>query len=200
MPHICQTHQLQKYSHSTTIQKNSHSTRNIYLRFLRLFGTLLPIQVVGFAETHSIMPIFTTISTQHIVPLATHFNALVWSLINSYFPLFFGPPALFPWLRWFYRVHTLINRPLIRARHRINPEGLRLFVCIHHVPMADISFGFFFIEVYRTNCMWTRNTIKLPPPTATRSSLKIHHLPSLMGTIDLKLHLIALAANIVLRL
>jgi hypothetical protein len=146
------------------------------------------------------VPLFTTISTPHIVSLATHFNALVWLLINSSFPLFFGSPALFPWLRWFYRFHTLINRPLIRARHRTNPGGIGLSVCIQHVPMADISLGFSSIEVYCTNWMWTRNTIKLPPPTATCSSLKIHNLPSLMGTINLKLHLIAPPENIVLRL
>jgi hypothetical protein len=154
------THQLQKYSHSTSIQKCSHSTRNIYLRFLRLFGILLLIRVVGFVVIPSIVPLFTTISTPHIVALATHFNALIWLLINSYFPLFFGPPALFPWLRWFYRFHTLINRPLIRAKHRINPGGIGFSVCIHHVPMANISLRFSFIEVYRTNCMWARNSIK----------------------------------------
>jgi hypothetical protein len=155
---------------------------------------------VRFPATPSIVPLFTTIFIPHIVALTTHFNALVWLLINSPFLLFFGPPALFPWLWWFYRFYTLINRPLIRVRHKIYPKAIGLSVCIHHVPIADISLGFSFIKVYRTNCMWTRNTIKLPPPTTTRSSLKIHHPPSLMGTIDLKLHLIAPVANIVIRL
>jgi hypothetical protein len=145
------------YSHSTSIQKYSHSTRNIYLRFLRLLGILLLIQVVGFAGNPSIVPFFTTISILHIVAFVTHFNARVWLLIIISLSLFFGPPALFPWLLWFYRFCTLVNRLLIRARHRINLGGIGLSVCIHHVPMADISLGFSFIEVYRTNCMWTRN-------------------------------------------
>jgi hypothetical protein len=125
----------------------------VCLPILLLFGILLPIQVYGFAATPSFVPIFTTISTPHIVALVIHFNALIWLLIKSSFPLFFGPHMLFPWLWWFYRFHTLVNWPLIWAKHRINPGGIGLSVCIHQVTMAGISLGFSFMRyIAQTAC------------------------------------------------
>jgi hypothetical protein len=74
--------------------------------FLGCLGYFFLFKLLSLRQLLALCPFFTTISTPHIVALATHFNVLVYLLINSSFFSFFGSPALFPWLRWFYRFHT----------------------------------------------------------------------------------------------
>jgi len=130
------------YGYSTS-KKQTH---NICLRLLNLSRILLPIGMFWFAATSSIVAFFTTVSTLHIVSFATYFNALIWFLlIRLFFSLFFGPPTLFPRLRWIYGIHITVSRPVIWSRHRINPTSIGMSECIHKVPFTDIYLGFMMI-------------------------------------------------------